>query len=165
MIGLMYPGVNRLDYDAAHERGLFPRHIESNNDPEVALWLESVIKVVPVAPRPDGYSPLGMQNPEPAWIARLGQSGRDCFSAIVSHDTAALGDAMNVCMTCWEAILPQTVRHPALSVDLAGILGHYQRAYAGAMYSGCGGGYLYVVSDEPVPGSFTIRVRNGSGGS
>jgi hypothetical protein len=27
------------------------------------------------------------------------------------------------------------------------------------MYSGCGGGYLYVVSEEPVPGGFQIRVR------
>lgn len=164
MIGLLYPGVSRLDYDAGHEGGLFPRHIESNTDPDVARWLESVIRVVPIAPRPDGYSPLGLQNPDSAWIARLGRSGRDCFNAIVSRDMAALGDTMNMCMRCWQTILPHTVRHPALTVDLAGILDHYQSTYAGAMYSGCGGGYLYVVSDVPVPGSFTVRVRCGSGG-
>jgi len=27
------------------------------------------------------------------------------------------------------------------------------------MYSGCGGGYLYVVSAEPVPGGFRVKVR------
>ncbi len=27
------------------------------------------------------------------------------------------------------------------------------------MYSGCGGGYLYVVSEDPVPGGFQVRVR------
>ena len=27
------------------------------------------------------------------------------------------------------------------------------------MYSGCGGGYLYVVSEEPVPGSLHVQVR------
>jgi hypothetical protein len=27
------------------------------------------------------------------------------------------------------------------------------------MYSGCGGGYLLVVSKEPVPGAFTVKVR------
>ena len=53
----------------------------------------------------------------------------------------------------------------ALTIDLVGILGHYQRTYAGAMYSGCGGGYLYVVSDEQVPGSFTVRVRCACGGA
>jgi hypothetical protein len=33
MIGLVYPGVNRLDYDFTHQGGVFPRHIESNRDP------------------------------------------------------------------------------------------------------------------------------------
>jgi hypothetical protein len=27
------------------------------------------------------------------------------------------------------------------------------------MYSGCGGGYLLVVSNEPVPGAFKVNVR------
>lgn len=45
-------------------------------------------------------------------------------------------------------------------VDLKGILRAYQRRYAGAMYSGCGGGYLFVVSDEPVPGGFQITIRS-----
>jgi hypothetical protein len=62
-------------------------------------------------------------------------------------------------MRCWEAILPGTVRHPAITVDLVGILSHYQSRFAGAMYSGCGGGYLYVVSEESVPGSFKVQVR------
>jgi hypothetical protein len=27
------------------------------------------------------------------------------------------------------------------------------------MYSGCGGGYLMVVSNEPVPGAFQVNIR------
>ena len=76
MIGLIYPGINRLDYDYSHEGGYFPAHIESNNDPAVARWLENVIYVVPVAQRPDGYSPLGIKNLDPEWVRRLGQTGR-----------------------------------------------------------------------------------------
>jgi hypothetical protein len=65
-------------------------------------------------------------------------------------------------MECWEAILPRTVRHPTVTTDLVGLMRHYQDRYNGAMYSGCGGGYLYVVSEEPVPGALhaTVRVRN-----
>ena len=74
-------------------------------------------------------------------------------------DVEALGASMNECMQCWEAILPYTVRHPTLSVDLPTILGHYQAEYPGAMYSGCGGGYVYVASERPVPGSIRITVR------
>ena len=159
MIGLIYPGVSRLDYDATVEGGYFPAHIESNCDPGVARWIESVFHLVPINQRPEGYNPLGIKNLDPDWIRQLGQTGRDCFDAIVTRNIRGLGASMNHCMKCWEAILPHTVRHPAISIDLKGILCHYQLRYPGAMYSGCGGGYLFVVSEEPVPGSFQVKVR------
>lgn len=159
MIGLIYPGISRLDYDYAHRGGIFPRHIESNNDPEVTSWLESVIHILPVAPRPEGYDPLEIKNLQPDWIARLGESGKACYHAILARDVNALGASMNECMVCWETILPGTVRHHTLQVDLMPLLEYYQARYPGAMYSGCGGGYLYVASETPVPGAFHIKVR------
>jgi hypothetical protein len=39
------------------------------------------------------------------------------------------------------------------------LLKAYQRQYPGAMYSGCGGGYLIVVSDQSVPGAFKVKIR------
>jgi len=159
MAGILYPGINRLDYNFAHESGYFPVHIESNNDPEVAAWLEQIIYMVPINPRPEGYNPLIEKNLDPEWIRRLGQSGKDCFAAIVARDAQALGASMAECMLCWERILPGTVRYPTIRVDLMAILAHYQKRYYGAMYSGCGGGYVYVVSDEPVPGGFQVKVR------
>ncbi len=161
MIGLIYPGVSRLDFDIEHEGGIFPRHIESNNDPRIARWLENVIHMVPIAQRPDGYNPLGVKNLDGEWIRRLGQTGKDCYDAILVRDATALGASMNACMECWEAILPATVRHETVAVDLVGILKHYQAKFPGAMYSGCGGGYLYVVSEEPVPGGLQVKVRVG----
>ena len=159
MIGLIYPGVSRLDYDARHEGGIFPVHIESNNDPAVARWIERVIHLLPVAPRPDGYNPLGEQHLDAATVAQLGQTGKDCYRALLSMDLHGLGAAMNQCMACWARMLPQTVVHPCVKTDLVGLLQHYQSRYAGAMYSGCGGGYLYIVSDTAVPGTFNIKVR------
>jgi hypothetical protein len=159
MIGLIYPGVNRLDYRVDHEGGFFPQHIESNNDPAIARWLEAVIHMVPVAPRPEGYNPLGIKNLAPQWIERLGQTGKDCYAAILARDSRALGASMNECMTCWETILPHTVRHPTIALDLSAILRGYQAKYAGAMYSGCGGGYVYVVSETPVADALRVTVR------
>ena len=159
MIGLLYPGINRLDYTPHYTGGIFPVHIESCTDPDMAAWLENVIYMVAVAPRPDGYHPLGVQHLDPGWIARLGQSGKDCFTAILAQDAPALGASMNDCMLCWEALLPHTVRHPALTVDLMALWNVYRSTYHGAMYSGCGGGYLYVVSEIPVPGGFRVKVR------
>ena len=159
MIGLIYPGINRLDYDYAVHGGVFSAHIESLNDAKAARWLEQVLHILPVAQRPEGYNPLGVKNLAPEWIHRLGQTGRDCFEAIRQMDSKALGRSFNECMRCWKTILPQTVRHPSLNVDLPSLLNFYQSQYAGAMFSGCGGGYLFVVSDKPVPGAFTAKIR------
>ena len=165
MAGLIIPGISRLDYDCDFDGGYFPAHIETHNDASVVQWLEKVIQLLPIAQRPLLYGPLDQKNLDPESIGRLGQSGKDCYAAIVAMDAHMLGASMNECMRCWEAILPGTVRHPTITVDLIGILKHYQSRYAGAMYSGCGGGYLYVVSEEPVPGAFHVQVRsNGARG-
>ena len=159
MIGLVYPGVNRLDYDFKVHGGVFPSLVESCNRPWVARWLGQVLHLIPVEPRPDGYSPLGTKNLDPKWIGRLGRSGRDCYEAIVRMDAKALGASLNLTMKCWEKLLPQVVRHPLLRLDLMPLLKAYQQQYLGAMYSGCGGGYLIVVSNEPVPGALHVNVR------
>jgi hypothetical protein len=159
MAGLIYPGVSRLDYDYAYEGGVFPVRVESDNEPATARWLEGVIHMIPVAMRPPLYNPLGIKNLDPQWIARLGRSGRDCYDAILARDVRRLGAAMNECMLCWETLLPQTIVHPEITVDLKSILAHYQAQYPGAMYSGCGGGYLYVVSEESVPGAINVTIR------
>ena len=159
MIGLVYPGVNRLDYNFKADGGVFPVHIESCNSPRVARWLEKVLHLIPVEPRPRGYSPLGIKNLEPKWVAKLGWSGHDCYDAIVKMDAKALGASFNLNMKCWETLLPHVVRHPLLRSDLMPLLKAYQKQYPGAMYSGCGGGYLIVVSEKPVPGAFKVNVR------
>lgn len=159
MAGLVYPGISRLDFDAQFEGGYFPAHIETSVDAQVAAWLEDVFYLIPVNQRAPGYNPLGIKNLDPEWIRRLGQSGKDCYAAILAQDLKALGQTMNETMLCWEKILPQTVRHDTISVDLMGLLCYYQAHFPGAMYSGCGGGYLFVVSERPVPGGFKIKVR------
>ncbi|HKW30002.1 MAG TPA: hypothetical protein VJT54_11740 [Verrucomicrobiae bacterium] len=159
MIGLVYPGINRLDYSFKVQGGIFPLHIESCNLPRMARWLEKVLHLIAVEPRPDGYNPLGVKNLDPKWIARLGQSGKDCFDAIIEMDVEALGASLNLNMRCWETLLPHVVRHPLLRPDLPALLKAYQRQYPGAMYSGCGGGYLIVASQEPVPGAFKVNIR------
>ena len=159
MIGLIYPGISRLDYDFKVDGGVFPAHIESIINLRVARWLERVLYVLPVEPRPGGYNPLGKKHLDPKVIQRLGQTGKDCFDAIRRMDANALGASMNDCMICWEQLLPHVVHHPALTVDLKAILRVYQRGHCGAMYSGCGGGYLFVISKRPVPGAFQVTIR------
>jgi hypothetical protein len=159
MCGLIYPGVSRLDYDASVDGGWFPSHVETTTDPAVAAWLERVIHLVPVSQRPPGYGPLGVKRLDPGWIARLGASGRACYDAIVAMDVSALGASLNECSAAWGAILPGVYEHPTITIDLRGLLAAYAADFAGAMYSGCGGGYLVIASEEAPAGSFRVSVR------
>ena len=159
MCGLIYPGISRLDYDASIDGGWFPAHVETTSDPAVVAWLERVIHLVPVGQRPPGYGPLGVKRLDPTWIARLGASGRACYDAIVAMDLPALGESLNECSRAWDAILPQVFEHPTITLDLRGLMAAYAAGHPGAMYSGCGGGYLVVASEDVPPGSFPIAVR------
>ena len=159
MAGIVYPGISRLDYDFNIEGGIFPSHVESCNDPVTVAWLERVLHILPVCPRPCSYDPLIVQNLVPDWIARLGQTGHDCFAAILRRDPLALGAAMSATMACWKVLLPGNFEHPSLTMDLLALLGYYQEHFCGAAYSSCGGGYLYVVSEQPIPGAFHPIIR------
>ena len=159
MCGMVYPGVSRLDYDAVVHGGVFPSHVESTCDEGVARWLEGVLHLIPVMQRPQGYTPLEVRRLDPGWIARLGSSGRACFDAIVARDVVALGESFNETARCWDALLPNVHAHPTIKVDLRALLSAYQAASHGAMFSGCGGGYLIVASESEPPGSFQVSVR------
>ena len=52
-----------------------------------------------------------------------------------------------------------TLKGSAATLGLAELLWVYQSQYPGAMYSGCGGGYLLVLSEKAVPGAFQVNVR------
>ena len=134
---------------------------EKWNNPE--FWYDSIAPI-------DSYGPAQEQeirrrlgneakNLTPEWVGRLSQSGKDCFDAIASKDLKALGQSMNDCMKAWHTLLPDIFEHHTLHIDLLELLGFYQSKYAGAMYSGCGGGYLFVASDEPVPGGFQVKIK------
>jgi hypothetical protein len=105
------------------------------------------------------YNPLETKNLSSEWISRLRKSGKNCYAAIIAKDVDALGASMNECMFCWENILPGTVHHHKLNENLLSLLEYYRSNYSGDMYSGCGGGYLFVASQKPVPGAFHIKVR------
>jgi len=159
MIGIIYPGINRIDYDFCHESGVFPIHVESCTTLRVARWLEKVLWLIPVEPRPQGYNPLEVKNLDPKWVIKLGQTGKIIYDAILKMDALALGKGINQGLKCWDVLLPTSMRHPVMNYDLMELAAAYQKQYLGACYSGPGGGYLIVVSQEPVPGAFQVNIR------
>jgi hypothetical protein len=127
------------------------------------MYIDDCVKgidmIMHCEPRPEGYNPPGEKHLDPKWIARLGQTGKDCFDAIRRMDIGALGASLDETMLCREKLLPHVVKHPLIKPGLKTILKVYRKNHPGAMFSGCGGGHLLVVSRKPVPGAFQVTIR------
>ena len=159
--GSVYPGISLLHYDFRHHNGVLPKTVTNTVSKRVARWFERHFWIVDcVGPRPEGYNPFDLGRfPTKKVVEQLGQSGYDCFAALKSRDVEALGASFNACSSAWRKMLPAIFEHPTIDVPVMKKLRHYQRKYAGAMPSGCGAGYIYVASSEPVEGGFQVNVN------
>lgn len=83
----------------------------------------------------------------------VGESGNHCFQSILDYDVNGLGESLLQCLEAWRNILPNTV--------LDSILQELEKytSFPGATFSGSGGGYIIVASQENIPGSLKIKVR------
>ena len=111
--------------------------------------------MVPLKPRPDGYDPLKEMHLEKHFIKQLGEAGNSCYDSILKKDISALGKAMTDTFIMWKKILPLTVPDDIFKEMET----NYFPNYPGAITSGCGGGYVIVVSEKEVEGSIKIKVR------
>jgi cytidyltransferase-like protein len=150
-LGLLMPGVNRLDYIG----GYWPEKIDSTVDKDICDWLSKVIHLVPLKPRPAGYDPLKVMNLEKQFVKKLGESGFNCWESILKKDAIGLGKAMTDTLLMWKRILPLTVPDDIMKE----LETNYFPNYNGALTSGSGGGYIFVVSENEVSGAVKIRVR------
>ncbi|MBN2416080.1 adenylyltransferase/cytidyltransferase family protein [bacterium] len=147
-LGLLLPGINRLFYTGDY----WPETIESTVDPDMCAWLSSVIQLVPLVPRPEGYDPLIKRNLDPAIVRILGEAGDRCWQSILKKDVGGLGQSMTDTFRMWREMLPHTVPDWAWAE-----VKRYDR-YPGAITSGSGGGYIMVASEEDIEDAFRVRI-------
>jgi cytidyltransferase-like protein len=151
-LGLLLPGVNGLYYNGSY----WPEKIQSSVDREICDWLSDIVYLVPLKPRPDGYDPLKEMYLEKHFVKALGEAGDSCYDSILKKDIRGLGKAMTETLIMWKKILPLTVPDDIFKEMET----NYFSNYPGAITSGCGGGYVIVVSENEVEGSIKIKVRN-----
>ncbi|HKJ80086.1 MAG TPA: hypothetical protein VKA10_11145, partial [Prolixibacteraceae bacterium] len=150
-IGLLVPGISRLDYDG----GYWPLHIENSADPETCEWLSDVLHFAPLVPRPLGYNPLVEKNLTSSLVKKLGESGEKCYGAIQKKDVKLLGESMKETFLTWREMLPHTVPNWVMEE----MQQNYFPNYSGAITSGSGGGYIVFPSENKVEGTLNIKIR------
>ena len=150
-LGLLLPGINRLYYAGEY----WPAKIDSNRDADTCRWLESVLHLVALAPRPQDYDPLKVKRLDRRAIEQLGDSGGACYESILNRDVEGLGESLRRSQEAWKKILPETVPEWA---DRK--LKTYAVLPRGHAFRGGRDGYAIIASEKKVPGAFKIRIRN-----
>lgn len=150
-IGIVFPGLNRLDYDGEY----WPAKITSVHDEEVLSWLERHIRLVSLGPRKHAFDVLKRKKITARGAATLSRAADHCWQALLKRDLSAFG---RFCRESFEAqvrLFPDMV-----DSDIRSALKRHQDQAAGWKLSGAGGGgYLVLITDQDVPNAIKLSIR------
>jgi len=148
-LGLLLSGINRLYYTG----GYWPSQIDSTREEHITRWLEHVLHLIPLTPRPDNYDPIRIKNLTVEGVKKLSESGELCWQSIHQKNVIGLGRALTLTLEAWKQLLPLTVLETTLDE-----MGKYS-SHPGAIFSGSGGGYIVVASEKTIDGALKIKIR------
>jgi cytidyltransferase-like protein len=153
-IGICMSGLNRHYYDNHY----WPEKIESCHDEQILSWLEQHICLIPMSPRPEGYSTVIGRKIDTAGVKALAEAADNCWQAIMKMDLNAFAKAYQ------DSFEAQTAMFPAMiTPEVSDYIERYRNsALAWKLPGAGGGGYLAIVFDGKMPEAgipITIRRR------
>lgn len=150
-IGICMPGLVRHYYDNA----FWPKKFESVHDEKIITWLEDHLYMVLLWPREKGLDLLKETYINTENVKALANAAERCWKAIMDRDlesfASAFLDSFNAQVKMFPAMVNNEVQR-AIDEYKDGALG-WKLAGAG------GGGYMILVSKEPIKGAMRIKVR------
>ncbi|MHA7942602.1 adenylyltransferase/cytidyltransferase family protein [Formosa sp. 3Alg 14/1] len=150
-IGICMPGLTRHFYDKAY----WPTKFESIDDESTLTWLEEHIYMVMLWPREPGLDLLGETYINEDNVKELAQASEKVWDAIKAKDLDAFAEGF---LNSFQA---QVKMFPAMVNDRINteIDKHKDHAMAWKLAGAGGGGYLILVSKEPIEDAMRINIR------
>jgi cytidyltransferase-like protein len=150
-IGIVFPGLNRLDYSGQY----WPEKITSQHNENVLAWIEHHLYLVTLGPRPANFDVFAGQDIGPVKVRRLAAAADGCWQAIQKMDLQEFGRQFRASYEAQIAMFPHMTT-PAIKEMIQA----YGEKSLGWKLSGAGGGgYLVLVSQEPVAGAMQLKIR------
>jgi cytidyltransferase-like protein len=153
-IGIVFPGVNKLDYEKAQ---YWPRKITAVTDEAVLDWLEKRLWFINLSPRQGDFNVLDHTDITVPKAKALADAATGVWDAISSRDIRSFGESFRASFEAQTAMFPLMVNDQIME-----IIDKYKDQALGWKISGAGGGgYLVLVSEEPVRNALQISIRRG----
>lgn len=150
-IGIVFPGLNRAFYNG----GYWPDHIESNHDDTILDWLERHLYLVTLGPRHHDYSVLSDTRIDASGAKALADAADACWNAALARDLPAFGKGFRESFEAQIAMFPNMV-----DAGILELIEQYRHQALGWKLSGAGGGgYLVLVSEEPIEHAVQLKIR------
>lgn len=150
-IGIAMPNLNRHYYNGEY----WPEKFESIHNEDILNWLEDHIYMVLLWPRPKGLDLLKETLINEDNVKLLADAAERCWQAIKAKNLKSFSKAF---LDSFDA---QTRMFPAmLNPEVEEAIEKYKnQAMAWKLAGAGGGGYLILVSEQPVKGAMLIKIR------
>ena len=152
-IGIVYPGLNRLDYAG----GYWPEKISSVADRKILQWIERHLYLIPLGQRTADFDVLKGKRLTAPKVRALAAAADGCWQAIQEMNLPEFGRQMRASFEAQVALFPQMTNDAVKAM-----IRRYAKKSLGWKLSGAGGGgYLVLVSQQPIPGAIRLTIRRG----
>jgi len=151
-IGIVFPGLNRLDYAKGE---YWPEKITTIDAPAVLDWLEQHLWFITLPPRAGQFNVLDKTNISVEGARALAEAADEVWDAIIAMDTGRLGKSFRASFEAQVAMFPLMK-----SRSVSDTIEQYKDKALGWKLAGAGGGgYLVLISEEPIKNAIRIRIR------
>jgi len=151
-IGIVYPGVNRLDYQ---KENYWPSILESITEDDTLGWIENHLWLINLSPRDKGYDVLSETRINEAGAKALADAANGLWQSILDKDLVSFGLNFRLSFEAQIAMFPNMV-----TPKIAETIKSYKNEALGWKISGAGGGgYLVLVSEKRVENAMQVKIR------
>lgn len=152
-IGIVFPGLAYAYYQGEYWPSYFKHVLEE----DALQFVESAMHLVELGPREAAFDVLADTKIDPPGAKALADAAEGCWQAILDRDLVRFGRYFR------ESFEAQVAMFPHMMTDqVAELIERYRERALGWKLSGAGGGgYLILITDEPVQGAIQVRARRG----
>jgi len=151
-IGITMPGINRFFYEKGE---YWPSKIETISDPAIFNWLEERLYMLTLWPRPANYKVLQNTSINTANVRKLTSAAEKAWEGLNEMNIKKFSEGFLGSFNSQVRMFPDM-----LNERIRKIINQYSKESLAFKLSGAGGGgYLIMISEKPVPGTFKIKIR------